>query len=279
MANQPMKVVLTSPYFGSAFQIAILEHFKKLINPENLSFRSSSVEVDKQFGILEKILTENKPTVLIAISMSPAPEIVTLYRENNVPIILLDEEAEGASTLATDNYAGGHIATEHLISKGRKTIAIVNGRVQAMANYAGNYCARLRLQGFTEALKLHGLSVPAGCEIEVPNFSREDGVAAMPKLIDAGVDAIFCAAADNCALGLLSVARERKVRIPEDIAIIGFDDLPIAKSANPGLTTIKQPMDDIVEAAFHMATAEREEILQKPKKILFRPELIVREST
>jgi DNA-binding LacI/PurR family transcriptional regulator len=163
MANQPMKVVLTSPYFGSAFQIAILEHFKKLINPENLSFRSSSVEVDKQFGILEKILTENKPTVLIAISMSPAPEIVTLYRENNVPIILLDEEAEGASTLATDNYAGGHIATEHLISKGRKTIAIVNGRVQAMANYAGNYCARLRLQGFTEALKLHGLSVPAGC--------------------------------------------------------------------------------------------------------------------
>jgi DNA-binding LacI/PurR family transcriptional regulator len=113
----------------------------------------------------------------------------------------------------------------------------------------------------------------------VPNFSREDGVAAMPKLIDAGVDAIFCAAADNCALGLLSVARERKVRIPEDIAIIGFDDLPIAKSANPGLTTIKQPMDDIVEAAFHMATAEREEILQKPKKILFRPELIVREST
>jgi LacI family transcriptional regulator len=279
MANQPMKVVLTSPYFGSAFQIAILEHFKKLINPENLSFRSSSVEVDKQFGILEKILTENKPTVLIAISMSPAPEIVTLYRENNVPIILLDEEAEGASTLATDNYAGGHIATEHLISKGRKTIAIVNGRVQAMANYAGNYCARLRLQGFTEALKLHGLSVPAGCEIEVPNFSREDGVAAMPKLIDAGVDAIFCAAADNCALGLLSVARERKVRIPEDIAIIGFDDLPIAKSANPGLTTIKQPMDDIVEAAFHIATAEREEILQKPKKILFRPELIVREST
>jgi LacI family transcriptional regulator len=279
MANQPMKVVLTSPYFGSAFQIAILEHFKKLINPENLSFRSSSVEVDKQFGILEKILTENKPTVLIAISMSPAPEIVTLYRENSVPIILLDEEAEGASTLATDNYAGGHIATEHLISKGRKTIAIVNGRVQAMANYAGNYCARLRLQGFTEALKLHGLSVPAGCEIEVPNFSREDGVAAMPKLIDAGVDAIFCAAADNCALGLLSVARERKVRIPEDIAIIGFDDLPIAKSANPGLTTIKQPMDDIVEAAFHMATAEREEILQKPKKILFRPELIVREST
>jgi LacI family transcriptional regulator len=279
MTSQAMKIVLTSPYFGSAFQIAILEHFKKLVSPENLSFRSSTVEVDKQFGILEKILTENKPTVLIAISMSPAPEIVTLYKENNVPIILLDEEAEGASTLATDNDAGGHIATEHLISKGRKKIAIVNGRVQAMANYAGNYCARLRLHGFQEALKFHGLSVPVGCEIEVPNYSREDGVAAMPKLIDAGIDAIFCAAADNCAMGLLSVARDRKVRIPEDIAIVGFDDLPIAKSSTPGLTTIRQPMDEIVEAAYYMATAEREEILQRPKKILFKPELIVRQST
>lgn len=279
MANQPMKIVLTSPFFGSAFQIAILEHFKKLVSPENLSFRSSTVEVDKQFGVLEKILTENKPTVLIAISMSPAPEIIALYRSDNVPIILLDEEAEGASTLATDNYAGGHIATEHLISKGRKRIAIVNGRVQAMANYAGNYCARLRLQGFEEALKFHGLSLPVGGYIEVPNYSREDGVEAMPKLIDAGVDGIFCASADNCAMGLLSVARERKVRVPEDIAIVGFDDLPIAKTSIPGLTTIKQPMAEIVEAAYKMATAQREEILQKPKKVLFKPELIVRQST
>ncbi len=279
MTNQPMKIVLTSPFFGSAFQIAILEHFKKLISPENLSFRSSTVEVDKQLGVLEKILTENKPTVLIAISMSPAPEIISLYRSNNVPIILLDEEAEGASTLATDNYAGGHMATEHVLSRGRKRIAIVNGRVQAMANYAGNYCARLRLRGFEDALKSHGLSVPVGGNIEVPNYSREDGVAVMPKLIDAGVDGIFCAAADNCAMGLLSVARERKVRVPEDIAIVGFDDLPIAKTSIPGLTTIKQPMAEIVEAAYEMATAGREGILQKPNKVLFKPELIVRQST
>ncbi len=279
MTNQPMKIVLTSPFFGSAFQIAILEHFKKLISPENLSFRSSTVEVDKQLGVLEKILTENKPTVLIAISMSPAPEIISLYRSNNVPIILLDEEAEGASTLATDNYAGGHMATEHVLSRGRKRIAIVNGRVQAMANYAGNYCARLRLRGFEDALKSHGLSVPVGGNMEVPNYSREDGVAVMPKLIDAGVDGIFCAAADNCAMGLLSVARERKVRVPEDIAIVGFDDLPIAKTSIPGLTTIKQPMAEIVEAAYEMATAGREGILQKPNKVLFKPELIVRQST
>jgi DNA-binding LacI/PurR family transcriptional regulator len=279
MSNQSIKVVLTAPYFGSLFQIAILEHFKKLLNPENLSFRSSTSELDKQSDSLKKILIENKPTVLIAISMSPHPDIISLYKSNNVPTILIDEEAAGASTLATDNYTGGQIAAEHLISKGRKKIAIVNGRSHSVGGFAGNYCARLRLKGFSDALKLKGLTIPAGCNIEVPNYSREDGVAAMPKLIDAGVDAIFCAAADNTAAGLLSAARGRKIRIPEDIAIIGFDDLPIAQQSTPGLTTIRQPMKEIVEAAYKMATTQRDEIVKNPKKVLFKPELIIRQST
>ena len=278
MSNQSLKIVVTAPYFGSLFQIAILEHFKKLLSPENMSFRSSTGEVNKQIEILKKILTENKPTVLISISMSPNPDIISLYRANNVPIILLDEEALGVSTIATDNYTGGRIAAEYLISKGRKKIAIVTGRVQARENYGGNYNAKLRLAGFKEALRNSGLAIPSGCVLEVPNYSREDGVAAMPKLIDAGVDAIFCAAADNTALGLLSVARERGVRIPEDIAIIGFDDLPAAQTSTPGLTTIRQPMKEIVEAAYNMATTQRDEILKRPKKVLFKPELIIRKS-
>jgi LacI family transcriptional regulator len=195
-----------------------------------------------------------------------------------VPILLLDEEAAGASTIATDNYKGGQIAAEHLISKGRKKIAIVNGRPHSVSGFAGNYCARLRLTGFSDALKQKGLSIPAGCNIEVPNFSREDGISAMPKLIGIGVDAIFCAAADNSAVGLLSVAKERGIRIPEDIAVIGFDDLPIAQLSTPTLTTIKQPIKEIVEAAFKMVTTQREEILKNPKRVLFKPELIIRQS-
>ena len=278
MANQSIKVVLTAPYFGSLFQIAILEHFKRLLNPANLSFRSSTNELNKQSDSLKKILMENKPTVLIAISMSPHHDIISLYKSNNVPIVLLDEEANGASTLATDNYKGGQIAAEHLILKGRKKIAIVNGRSYAGGGFSGNYCARLRLKGFSDALKQKGLTIPAGCNIEVPNYSREDGVTVMPKLIDIGVDAVFCAAADNTAVGLLSVTRERKIRVPEDIAIIGFDDLPIAQQSTPELTTIRQPMKEIVEAAYKMATIQRDEILKNPKTVLFKPELIIRQS-
>jgi LacI family transcriptional regulator len=278
MTNQPLKIVITAPYFGSLFQIAILEHFKKLINPENMSFRSSTSELIKQSESLKKILLENKPSVLIAISMAPNSEVISMYKENNVPIILLDEEARGATTLATDNNKGGHIAAEHLMSKGKKKIGIVNGRIQASGIYAGNYCAKLRFEGFRDALKQRGLAIPVGCTIEVPNYSREDGVAVMPKLIDAGVDAIFCAAADNTALGLLSAARDRRIRIPEDIAIVSFDDLPAAQTSSPSLTTIRQPMKEIVEAAFRMATTQQDEILRSPKKVLFEPKLIIRQS-
>ena len=279
MPNQSLKVVVTAPFFGSPFQIAILDHFKKLIRPENMSFRSSTDELDKQSDALKKILTENRPTVMIAISMSPPPDIIALYKTNNVPIILLDEEAAGASTLTTDNSLGGQLAAEYLILKGRKKIAIVNGRPNASGNLSGHYCAKMRLKGFSDALRQKGLSIPAGCNIEVPKFSREDGIAAMPKLIDAGVDGIFCAAADNCAMGLLSAARDRGTRIPEDIAIIGFDDLPIAQLSTPQLTTIRQPMKEIVDAAFKMATEQWDEILKHPKKVLFKPELIIRQST
>jgi LacI family transcriptional regulator len=278
MTNQPHKIVITAPYFGSLFQIAILEHFKKFIKPENMSMRSLTSEGDKQTEILKKLLVENKPTVLIAISMFPVPEIISMYQKSGVPIILVDEEARGASTIATDNYKGGQIAAEHLISKGRKKIGIVSGRVQSTANFVGQYNARLRFDGFKAALKQNGLSIPAGCTFEVANYSREDGVSVMPKFIDAGVDGIFCAAADNCALGLLAVARERGKRIPEDISIVSFDDLPVAATSTPGLTTIKQPMKDIVEAAYVMATMQREEILKTPKKLLFKPELIIRKS-
>jgi len=111
----------------------------------------------------------------------------------------------------------------------------------------------------------------------MPHYSREDGIEVMPILLDAGVDAIFCTAGDNCALGLITVAKERNVRIPEDIAIIGFDDLLIAQISTPKLTTIRQPLKEIADAAYKMAVIQGEEILSKPQKIVFKPELIVRQ--
>jgi len=274
MANRETKVVVAVPTFQSSILIAMGDHLKKLFKQDEIILRSMTSENATQREHLKRVLTQVKPTALIAMDVNPDPDIISAYTAAKVPIVLLDEEGSGVSTISTDNLLGGRIAGEYLISKGRKKIAIVSGRTQLK----GNYNAEQRLKGFQQALIVGRLSIPPKCTIEVPHYSREDGIEVMPNLLDAGVDAIFCAAGDNCALGLITVAKERKVRVPEDVAIVGFDDLLIAQISNPKLTTIRQPLKEIAEAAYKMAVIQRDEILRKPQKIKFKPELVVRQS-
>jgi LacI family transcriptional regulator len=250
------------------------EQLKKLIKPEEITLRSVTDDAAVQKERLECALEQAKPTALIAMSIRPDSETVALYTAASVPIILIDEEIAGLSTICTDNCMGGRIAGEYLVKKGRKKIAIVSGRTQVK----GGYNAEQRLKGFQQALSAKNLSVPLGCTIEVPHYSREDGVEVMPRLLDAGVDAIFCAAGDNCALGLLSVANEQGKQVPEQIAIVGFDDLLIAQLSTPPLTTIKQPLEKMAEAAYKMAVIHRDEILNRPQRAVFNPELVIRRS-
>ncbi len=274
MTNLQTKVVVAAPTFGSALQISMIGNFKKLFKPNELAMRSVTGDIETQKDRLKQALEQTKPTVLIAISIRPDSETIAAYTTANVPIILIDEVASGVSTITIDNSMGGRIAGDYLIAKGRKKIAIVTGRTKVK----GGYNAEQRLQGFQQTLKIKGLSIPQGYIVEVVNYSREDGVEVMPKLLSMGVDAIFCAAGDNCAQGLLSVARDRGVRIPEDVAIIGFDDLLIAQLSTPALTTIRQPLKEMAEAAYNMAVNQADEILIKPQNIKFNPELVIRKS-
>lgn len=274
MTNQGTRVVVAAPTFGSPFHISMIENFKKLFKPAEMVMRSVTGETDIQKERLKQALEQTRPTALIAIDIRPDPDIISIYRDANVPIVLLDEEAVGVSTIAIDNCKGGRIAGEYLISKGKTRIAIVTGRTKVK----GGYNAEQRLKGFQQALKEKKLFIPQGGLIEVVNYSREDGVEVMPKLLALGVDAIFCAAGDNCAQGLLSVARERGVRLPDEVSIVGFDDLLIAQLSTPALTTIRQPLKEMAEAAYNMVVIQRDEILRKPKNVVFNPELVVRKS-
>ncbi len=274
MTNQEIKVVIVAPTFGSALRISIVRNLRKFFTPEEIALRSATDDADKQVECLKKILEQNKPTALIAMDIQPDSNTISVYNATSVPIVLFNEEMDGVSTIAIDNYKGGLIAGEYLISKGRKKIAIVSGR----SKVKGSCNAELRFKGFEYALKAKGLSIPEGCAIEVLNCSRENGIEVMSRLLAKSVDAIFCAAGDNCAQGLLTVANERVVRIPNDVAIVGFDDLPIARLTTPTLTTVNQPLEEMAKAAYNMVVNQRNEILRTPKKIIFNPEIVARKS-
>lgn len=274
MAGEEMKIVVAAPTFQSAFHIAMHDNLKKWLASEEVVLRSVTDDTNTQKERLMRTIDQVNPSALIAISVRPDSETIAAYTAANVPIVLIDEETTGVSTITTDNFLGGRLAGSHLIKTGKKNIAIVSGRTQVK----GGYNAEQRVKGCLEALQAGKISVPPQCLIEVLNYSREDGIEVMPKLLDMKVDAIFCAAGDNCALGLVTVARDRGVKIPDDVAIIGFDDLLIAQLSTPRLTTIKQPLEKMAEAAYNMAVVQREEILHKPQKAIFSPELIIRQS-
>lgn len=274
MAAETTKVVIAAPTFHSSFQASLCGEFRKLFKPGEMALRSVKNESAEQKMHLERILVQSNLTALILISVRPDPSTVAAYTAAKVPIVVIDEEAAGVSTITTDNRMGALMAVEHLISNGKKRIAIVSGRTQV----EGGYNAAQRFEGFKQALNDANLPVLQDCVFEVINYSREDGFSVMPKLLNKNLDAIFCAAGDNCAMGLISVAKERGIRIPKDIAIMGFDDLLVARVSTPPLTTIRQPIEKIAEAAYKMAVTDKEKILGTPRKIVFEPELIVRQS-
>ncbi|GAA1856659.1 LacI family DNA-binding transcriptional regulator [Microbacterium koreense] len=131
-----------------------------------------------------------------------------------------------------DNRRGAYEATIHLIESGRRHIATISGPITMPAGVD-------RVQGFREALADHGLAEVAA---EDGGFTADGGTIAMRRILESGVrpDAIF-AASDLMAQGAMAVLAAAGLRVPDDVAIVGFDDSPVATSVTPRLTTMRQP--------------------------------------
>ncbi len=131
-----------------------------------------------------------------------------------------------------DNVAGARHATEYLLAAGHRRIANISGPVSMPAGVD-------RLNGFRSALAGAGLEPGA---IEQGDFTVDGGAAAMQRILDSGVpfDALFCAS-DLMAQGALAVLAREGIRVPDDIALVGFDDSPVATAVQPNLTTVRQP--------------------------------------
>jgi DNA-binding LacI/PurR family transcriptional regulator len=130
------------------------------------------------------------------------------------------------------NVAGGRRATEYLIGTGKRRLATIAGPLTMPAGVD-------RLAGYREALAAAGLEEVA---VEDGNFTADGGAAAMQRILDRGADfdALFVAS-DLMARGALATLGRAGLRVPDDVAIIGFDDSPVAQTVNPQLTTMRQP--------------------------------------
>jgi LacI family transcriptional regulator len=139
-----------------------------------------------------------------------------------------------------DNRQGALLATYHLVEQGCRRIGMIEGRPQIVNDN--------RRQGYMDALRVAGLPVDSALMIPNGQYTESSGYACMQTLLARGVDGVF-AANDMMALGAMRAIREANLRVPEDIAVVGFDDLPFAALTTPPLTTVRQPVSQLGEEA------------------------------
>jgi DNA-binding LacI/PurR family transcriptional regulator len=177
-----------------------------------------------------------------------------------------------ASYVDVDNAGGAHSAVAHLAGNGRRVIATVAGP-QDMAPGVD------RLTGYRDALRESGLAHEKNLEA-VSDFTQEGGAAAMERLLKArpDIDAVF-AASDLIAAGAISVLAAAGRRVPEDVAVVGFDDSAVATSTRPTLTSVRQPIEEMGEEMARLLVAAIERSDPAPRRVILATQLIRRASS
>lgn len=196
-------------------------------------------------------------------------------RNAGIPLVVIDPvnppPPEIPSVGAT-NWAGGLAATEHLLSLGHRRIGAIAG--------PGDYlCSRARIDGYRSALERAGISFDPGL-VRHGDFQHEGGFARGGELLSLPErpTAIF-AGSDQQAFGVYEAARQIGLRVPEDLSVVGFDELPVARWASPPLTTIRQPLAEMGRTAAQMLGELVDGAALRSTRIELSTELIVREST
>lgn len=227
-----------------------------------------------------EVLHGHRPTLVDALIFSPIAISQELLDNASpaVPVVLLGEHlfASRRSRVAIDNVAASAEAVSHLLRLGRRRIAAVGAKRGSTAA-----TAELRLQGYRKALSEAGVAHAAELEVPVQHFSWDEGAAAVDRLVEKGVtfDALFCFN-DLMALGALEALQRHGIRVPDDVAVVGFDDVPQSRHATPGLTTVAPDIDVLARAAVDRLLARlADPSLTESDSIVVPHTLVVRGST
>jgi len=193
--------------------------------------------------------------------------------DDDVPFVMVGRHPnEQVHYVDIDNVAAARMAVDHLARLGHSSIGTITGPLNACSG--GD-----RLEGYRQALEAHRLPVDDSLIVE-GDFSEESGMAAARRLLSVGVTAIF-AASDIMAVGALKVIRETGLQVPKDVALVGFDDVPIAAALQPALTTVRQPIEQLgaMAASLLLSLLESPPEGHPPAQRLILPaKLVVRES-
>jgi LacI family transcriptional regulator, galactose operon repressor len=269
---------VTNPFYSEitvAAEAELMEHgYTALIGNILLGDRKSEECTEENYV---KTFLEHRVDGLLFTSTHLDSTIGELLGKQDVTFVLLNRRFRSLSTnyVGVDNVGGMRAATDHLIKLGHRRIGFVGG-------FSYSSSAQDRFKGYLSALEAHGIESQAGLFVE-GDYDLDSGHKAANQLLSLPTESrptAICAANDLLALGIIDYAINDGLRIPDDLSITGFDDIPLARIAPIGLTTVRQPLRELGCAAARLLVDRIERSnSDKQTNIVLPCELVVRKTT
>jgi len=223
------------------------------------------------------VLAEHRVRGVLITPSDDDPARLDALRDRGIAVVLVDHPAHRVDqcSVAVNDLAGGHMAMRHLLERDPGRVAYISGPLTI------RQCVE-RLRGAEQALRESGRDAAAALQVvEMPAMTARQGQEAAEKLLHAGdvPPAIFCAN-DLLALGVLRGLLQAGVRVPRDVALIGYDDIDFAAASTVSLSSIRQPTYQLGRLATELLLDECDNPdTHAHQQIMFQPELVVRESS
>ena len=260
--------------FGEPFFAGIVRGVSAALTASSRQLLLAMAQTSDGHDRLEDYFTGHHVDGVLLLSLHGADPLPGHLLERGLPVVLGGRPSgwTGGRYVDVDNRSGAYAATAHLLERGRRRIATITGMQDMSAGME-------RLQGYRDALREAGAEA-ADTLVATGDFSEQSGVHAMRELLERepGLDAVF-AASDPMAVGALRVLREAGRRVPDDVAIVGFDDSSVAQHTDPPLTSVHQPVEQMGQEMARLLIAQIEGEAGPDDSVILPTEIVVRQSS
>jgi DNA-binding LacI/PurR family transcriptional regulator len=270
-------VVIPEPpgmLFGDPFFPRLLRGISTELSARNLQLVLLMPQSDEEERRLERYLTAGHVDGALLVSLHGNDELPDALASRGVPVVVGGRPPSGdaVSYVDVDNVGGARTAVRHLLEGGHRLIATIAGPPDMSVGID-------RLAGYRQAIDEAGMDRRPELEA-TGDFTQAGGADAMRRLLDAqpDLDAVF-AASDLMAAGAIGVLRSAGRRVPQDVAIVGFDDSSIAATSEPALTSVRQPIEEMGREMVRLLLEQASRPGSVPRKVILATRLVQRRSS
>jgi DNA-binding LacI/PurR family transcriptional regulator len=263
----------TARLFGDPFFPRVLRGISEALDADEMQLVLLMPQARSDEERVERYLAAGHGDGVLLISLHGSDPLPERLRRHGIPLVVGGRPPSGGSPYVdVDNRGGAALAVQHLLDGGRRRVATIAGP-QDMAPGAD------RLAGYHDRLAAAGRPA-AGAAVEIADFTLEGGRAAMERLLARipTIDAVFVAS-DLMAVGALAALRAAGRSIPGDVAVVGFDDSPLASTTQPFLSSVRQPIEEMGREMTRLLMQEIRAPGGAPRRVILETQLVIRDSS